>query len=79
MPQLRAELAAKIGSIKVRDDPFVECVDDAYLHGFERVSIRERLRDALRRQRAGSAEMRTRFRKDPKISGHTTAVHRGKG
>jgi hypothetical protein len=65
MPQLRAELAAKIGSIKVRDDPFVECVDDAYLHGFERVSIRERLRDALRRQRAGSAENADEVQKRP--------------
>jgi hypothetical protein len=62
---LRAELAAKIGSTKVRDDPFVECVDDAYLHGFEHVSIRERLRDVLRRQRAGSAENADEVQKRP--------------
>lgn len=62
---LRAELAAKIGSTKVRDDPFVECVDDVYLHGFERVSIRERLRDALKRQRAMSAENTEEVQKRP--------------
>jgi hypothetical protein len=62
---LRAELAAKVGSTKVREDPFVECVDDAYLHGFERVSLRERLRDALRRRRAGSAGNADEVQKRP--------------